>query len=178
MSAALQLDFVRPPRHRWRWLGWLALVLAALGCAGLADERQRVSTQLEALQRKNELLLARARPAGTTRAAAPPDALVLRGLQRANVVIDQLAVPWPALFAALEGVPTRGVQLRQLVPEAQARSLRLGGEAPTLGAVLAYVERLAAQPGLEQVHLTGFETVAREGAASVGFSLSASWRPL
>jgi hypothetical protein len=62
-----------------------------------------------------------------------------------------------------------------MTPDAKERSLRLAGEARTMPELLAYVDRLAAQPGLRQVHLLGYDRVVREGTEVVAFTLLARW---
>ena len=106
----------------------------------------------------------------------PPDASTLAASRRANAVIDQLSVPWADLFHAVEAADASGLAVLALTPNARDRTLRLAGEARSMGELLAYVERMAAQPTLRQVHLLGYSTAVRDGVSVVTFTLAATWR--
>jgi hypothetical protein len=176
MSApALQLDFRRAPASPWRWVGWAALPIAALAGAAAADE-QAVARDREAAAREHRDALEARLQATAPRRAAPPDAGALVLLKQANMVIEQLAVPWDDLFDAMEAADARGLAVLSMTPSARDRSLRMAGEARSLGDVLAYAGRLSAQPVLSQVHLLGYSTVARDRVTVVTFTLGATWR--
>ena len=178
---AMQLTFLAPPAARGRVAAVLLLSFAAGAAALTARQHEHLQQQLESLQAQHTRLLARVadpRVPATAPSSRPLDAATARRLAQARAVVEPLAVPWEPLFAALESVPTRGVQLQELVPDAAARTLRLAGEAPSLPVVLAYMDRLAAQPLLGQVHLVSSQPLEREGAAVLGFALLATWRPL
>jgi hypothetical protein len=66
--------------------------------------------------------------------------------------------------------------LLALVPNAQDRSIRLSGETRSVPELLAYVDRVAAQPMLGQVHLLSYDTVPRDGAQVISFTLAARWQ--
>jgi hypothetical protein len=172
---SLELDFRRPPRQRGRAAGWLLLAAATAVAVGLAEHQagltQHHALAQDALERATLRLQARA-----PRAPAAPDAATLAALRRANAVIDQLTVPWDGLFEAVEGADARGLGLLSLSPGARERSLRLTGEARNVGELLAYVDRLAAQPALAQVHLQGYSSGVRDGTSIVSFTVGASWR--
>ncbi len=172
---ALLLDFHPAAARRPRWGEWLALALAA-ACAGfvareLALQRAAIETQ----EARHELLAARLQPARPRVEVASPD--MARRIAAANAVIDQLAVPWDALFKALESADARGLGLLSITPDARQHTLRLAGEARTVPEVLAYVDRLSALQMLEQVHLEGYSTVQRDGIDVVSFTLETTWRP-
>jgi len=174
-SAALHLDFRRAPRSAWRWLGWGLLAVAVLAAAALA-ERHSQAVQRHATEAALHQQLSAQWRTRQPRAAAVPDAQALADVRRANAIIDQLTVPWDALFDAVEAADTRGLGLLAMTPTARDRTLRLTGEAKTMPELLEYVERLAAQPALKQVHLVGYSPVARDGASVVSFNLAATWK--
>ncbi len=177
MSAApLQIDFRATPRARSGWLGWALLVAAVLGVLMFSEQLTDASQRHAAAQSRHELLSERARDKAPRRAAAAPDALTLAEVQRANRIIDQLTVPWDALFDAVEAADARGLAVLSLTPNAIERSLRMAGEARSVKELLAYVARMAEQPALSQVHLLGYSTVPRDGVPVVAFTLAATWR--
>lgn len=111
------------------------------------------------------------------REAKAGDADTLAAIRRAAAVADQLTVPWHELFTAIEAADARPLGLLSMLPNARDRSLRIAGEARSTADVLAYVERLAGQRALTQVHLVGYSSAQRDGVPVVSFSLAASWRP-
>lgn len=154
-----------------------ALLVASLGAAAWVGERtwreaHDLADATSRLERSTQ------RSTGTRpRAERAPDADTLATIKRAAAVADQLEVPWDELFDALEAADARPLGLLGMAPNARDRSLRVNGEARTTAELLGYVERLAAQPVLTQVHLVGYNTALRDGVPVVAFSLAASWRP-
>ena len=175
--AALQLDFVAPPRLRWRWLTGAALAALALLLALLVVYESRVSQRHEAAASRHELLGERLRSA-SPRGSAAPDALTRADIGRANGVIEELAVPWERLFDAVEDADARGLGALSLTPNARDRTLRFAGEARDINELLAYVDRMAAQSAFGEVHLEGYNTVVRDGQPVLSFTLAASWQGL
>jgi len=175
-TAALQLDFKRAPASRARWIGWLLLAAAVPAVILTSEAYSRAAQSWELAQSRNAHLQGRLQADSPRRAAAPPDAATLAAIRRANAVIDQLSVPWADLFDAVEAADARGLGVLSLTPNARDRSLRLVGEARSMAELLAYVERMAAQPALRQVHLLGYSTAVRDGVSVVSFTLAATWR--
>lgn len=175
-TAALQLDFQRPPTTRARWVGWLLLAVAVPVVVLTAESYSRADQARALAQGRHEHLQARGQADRPQRAVAVPDADTLASVRRANAVIDQLSVPWGELFVAIEAADARGLGVLSLTPNARDRSLRLAGEARSMEDLLAYVQRMAAQPALQQVHLLAYGTAVREGVPVVSFTLAATWR--
>ena len=175
-TAPLQLDYRRAPTSPWRWVGWMLLALAALASIVVADRYESVSSRHDIVQARAEQLTDRLRGAKPERPRAAPDQRVLGELARARTIVDELTVPWSDLFDAVEAADAKPLGLLALTPNARDRSLRMAGEARSVGDVLDYVDRMASQPALGQVHLLGYQTVVREGVPVVSFTLAASWR--
>ncbi len=144
-----QPDFLRPVARpgwlAWAWCGTGLLVLAASAADGLAAWQQRS----QALARLERSALAQARApmpvaaAATTtgaKPARPPDTLARQA--EARRWLQQLAQPWPLVWAANESAPG-GVQW--LVFEHGSAGLRLGGLAAGLAPAQAAADALRAQ---------------------------------
>lgn len=175
-ARALQLDFRRPARSGWRWLGWALLAAAVAAALALGERHALLAQSHAAAQERHARLAERMRARAPQRATAAPDAQTLADIRRANLVIDQLTVPWDGLFDAVEAADARGLGLLALAPTARDRTLRLSGEVRSVLELLAYVERLAAQPALGQVHLLGYNSALREGTSIVTFTMAATWK--
>ncbi len=97
-------------------------------------------------------------------------------IEQANAVIQRLTLPWDDLFRDIEAADSRSLALLSLEPNARDMTLRIAGEARSIGELLSYVDRLALQRGLSQVQLIGFDTVQRDGVAIISFTLAARWQ--
>jgi len=173
----LRLDFCRPAMQRPGWLAWLLLAAALAAMAAVVNEQAQADDTVATLQQHHERLQARLHnkprsAKGTERL----DAAAARRIQQANTAIDQMTIPWDGLFRTVEAADAREIGLLALVPNAQDRSLRLSGEARRIDDVLAYVDRLSTQAGLQGVHLLAYDTAEREGLAIVSFTLAAQWQ--
>lgn len=175
--ATIQLDFHRAPVSRWRWTGWVLLAVAAALVAALGRWHADIEARHMLAQSRFDALNRQTNAAAPRRATPANDPQTLASLRRANVVIDQLTVPWDTLFDAIEAADARGLGMLALTPNARDQTLRLAGEARTMEQLMAYVERVAAQPLFDQVHLVGYATAQRDGLQVVSFTLAARWRP-
>lgn len=178
--SALQLDFRRPAVSGGRWIGWGALLVAVMGVVAVS-EAYGEAAQIHALaQSRHDQLEARSQQRNPgrdrLRNAEMADAQTQADMRQANAVIDRLVVPWDGLFDAIEGADAQGLGLLALTPNARDRTLQLVGEARTMDELLAYVERMAMQSGLRQVHLQSYSVAARDGVPVVSFTLAATWQ--
>ena len=176
MVNALPIDFLQPAVPRGRLVGWGLLVIAtALSSMAALHHDAAVRGHAVAAGRASqaEKRLRTALPELSPRAIDPATATALR---RADAIIGELSVPWEELFDALEAADPKQLGLLVVSPVRRERSLRVTGEARTVTEVLAYVDRMAAQPSLHQVHLLNYQSVVRDGVPVVSFTLAAAWR--
>jgi hypothetical protein len=90
-------------------------------------------------------------------------------------VLAQLNLPWDALFRELEAAAVDGVSLLAIQPEPGAAQVRIGGEARTYDAALAYVARLESSERFANVFLLSHEVRTGAPQRPVVFSLVADW---
>lgn len=171
---ALRLDFHPRAARASRPLAWAALAVAACAAAATAVSLARANDEQSALRARHDILDARAHAAPRRAEVVGPE--LARRIVSANQAIDALAVPWDALFRSIDSADARGLGVMSLVPNARTHLLRLSGEAKSVPDLLAYVDRVAALPDLQQVHLEGYETVTRDGADVISFNVAATWR--
>lgn len=167
----IELDFVG--LRRTSTLGYLLLLAGAGLATAVASEYQSVAIQIqgqeEALQ---ELREPPRRPSETDpRLVRERD----QRLAGAANVIDQLAIPWDALFRSLEGIDEKEVALLSLSPDAVKKQLKLGVEAKSLGAMLSFHNKLEHAPIFREVSLSQHEIAQQEPNQPVRFNISANW---
>jgi Tfp pilus assembly protein PilN len=167
---ALDLDLVR---RRPAWPSWLMLLL------GLALTGQVV---LDTLNLRAEERLLQARRAGRAPAAVQPTPPVNEPLRReldaAQQVLSELALPWEALFQAIETAIDGHTALLAIEPDAGRHAVRITGEARNYLAILSLMARLEATQPLARVHLLNHQIRDDVAQRPYQFTLSATWRTL
>ena len=96
-------------------------------------------------------------------------------LKRANVVVEQMSVPWGTLFAELEAARGDDLSLLAIQPDVTTRQVRITGLATNLAAVTRYVTRLEGQPHLTGAYLAEHALSAGSARKPVTFSIVAAW---
>lgn len=122
---------------------------------------------------------------GTAEALAPSVSSVLGGrelkrevkpeVKKANAVMSELDLPWEALFNSVEHAASEDVALLSFQPNAVGRTMRIGGEAKNIPAMLDFVGALEREPALEDAYLLKYEIKRDDPQGPVIFSLTASW---
>ena len=178
----IELDFV-PIRRLPGMFGW-GLLAAGVACVAIEAQRfMNAHTDLaERAQIVDALRSRQAVVAPPVPAAAPPSAQEVDAAQR---VAARLEADWSALLAALARVSSADVawvevelveapapgerSARERDATAASRGLRLVGEARSLEAVLAALDRLRHEPVLVGSELVSHEAVTQDGARFVRF---------
>ena len=168
---ALQLDFKQSSRH-WPWLGVLLLIVGAAWLAYAANEARVLTGQIDLAEARLEVLAKR----GKVQPASPIDAQVLQHeVRQANDILQQLTLPWNALFQVLESTSEKQIALLAVQPDTGKHIVRLSGEAKDFDALLAYIARLEKSRVLNHVYLTSHEVRTQDAEKPVRFTLVANW---
>lgn len=168
---ALALDFVRVPQ-RTPWIGVLLLVVGALVLGFVANHERALVAQIELADARLSTLATRSQAKPTR----PGDIEAQQQeIRHANEILQQLALPWGALFQVVESANDKEIALLAIQPDAGKRVLRLAGEAKNFDALLAYIARLEQSPMLGQVYLTSHEVRLQVAEQPVYFALIANW---
>lgn len=168
---ALTLDFARAPR-RTPWIGIALLVVGALALGQVVNHERALAAQIELADARLSTLATRSQ----TKPTRPADVEAQQEeIRHANEILQQLALPWGALFNVVETSNEKEIALLSIQPDAGKRVLRLSGEAKNFEALLAYIARLEQSPMLSQVYLTSHEVRLQVAEKPVRFALVANW---
>jgi Tfp pilus assembly protein PilN len=94
---------------------------------------------------------------------------------QANAILDQINLPWEALFDAIEQAATEEIALLSLQPNVSSRTVRIGGEARSMSELLDFVEALERESVFENVHLLNYKIKQDNPHRPVVFLLTAAW---
>jgi transcriptional regulator with XRE-family HTH domain len=172
---AVQLDFLHPTGRGSR-LGPLLLVVGAIVALSALSYQRHLAQEVvarEAHVSDMRGMASRSAPALSERESDTPE--VREQIKKANIVLQQMNVPWSELFAAIESAEGSDIALLAVQPDPRSRTLLLGGEARNLPAVLGYMGRLERTKRLRDVVLVTHELRSKEPGQPVAFALNAAW---
>ena len=96
-------------------------------------------------------------------------------VRRANAVLSEIDLPWGALFDSVEYATSHEVALLSFQPDAAGRTMRMGGEAKSMPALLDFVSALEREPVLKDAYLLKYEVKQDDPQRPIIFSVMASW---
>jgi hypothetical protein len=96
-------------------------------------------------------------------------------IRRANAVLNEIDLPWGALFDSVEYATSPEVALLSFQPDAAGRTMRMGGEAKSMSALLDFVSALEREPVLKDAYLLKYEIKQDDPQRPIIFSVIASW---
>lgn len=161
--------YLFPRQHSPRWLLASVLVLACL-TVWFGFQAYQFHTQTTEMQaRVEKLRLRQARLA-----KAKPTQKELEEQKRWTALKQERDFPWERIFKAVERASSKDIELLELQPDKRNRIIVLRGEARDLAALVSYLERLALQTGLSDVHLVHQQNVARDRLETVSFEMKAT----
>jgi len=173
---AIQLDFLQPTGRGSRLGPWLLVAGALVAVATLSFQSHlaREAAAREARLATLRGIASRSLPAISERDSETPE--VRDQIKKANAILRLMNVPWGELFAAIESAENGDVALLAVQPDTRSRSVLLGGEARSLPAVFAYMERLERTKRLHGVVMLSHELKSKEPGQPIAFTLSAGWQ--
>jgi len=171
MPAPLELDFVATPRQ-FSLVGVLALVLGTAAAAWTVTDYRELSLQSVLLEM--ELDSAAPRIRGTGRSVE----VDTRAIADATDAVRELSLPWSQLLDDLEVAgeeSSQDVALLSIEPDREKRRVRIGAEARTLPAALAFLQQLQSAGTLEYPLLDNHKVRKDIRERPVYFELTADW---
>jgi hypothetical protein len=171
MRHLLHLDFI-PPRPRT--FSWGAFVIA-VSLLGIISEyylqiRQQVT---QSLVQYNALSSGKALP--HTNLPEILDSSSIEKMARIAKIAEHLAVPWDAIFSAVERIRPEEISVLMLEPLIAKKQLTIQAEARDMQNMLRYVETLQKQPIFTNVMLLKHDIVQDDPEHPVRFVVQAQW---
>lgn len=139
----------------------------------LTEEVNYWSSRVERLEKQQQQ-----KAAPRTRAAARVREFsqeIRKEIAQANSILDQINLPWEALFDSIESAATEQIALLSLQPNVSNRTLRISGEAKNMTELLTFVEALEREAVFENAHLLNYKIKHDNPHRPIIFLLTAAW---
>lgn len=161
--------YLRPHSHSSRWI-WAAVLLLVGMAAWLAAQAYEFHTQVLEMQARVEKLLVQQ----AALAKSKPTPKELDEQKRWTALKLERDFPWQRVFKAVERANSKDIELLEFQPDKRNRIIVLRGEARDFAAIVSYLDRLALQAGLSEVHLLHQQNVMRDRLETVAFEIKAT----
>jgi predicted nucleic acid-binding protein len=176
MSHQLDLDFIQTPflsRTRFSWFS-LFLLLASLAVA-LFTWQTYQAKHVQYLGFETKLAELNQQKQQKPLVKQAPVSIQPEQLKQLQETVNALAIPWNALFEAIEQSDQKDIALLSLAPNSQKQQIAITGEAKNLQVALAYIAHLESQPALSQVFLQKHSIDETNVSKPVSFTVFAKW---
>jgi hypothetical protein len=176
MKAPARVDLDFQSHTGGGWAGIALLAVGVIAAAGSVQWYRHVDGEAARLEAKaGELRRMVRRSSGQIVESSRDSKELQQEIRAANRIIQQLSVPWDALFRELEASTGKTVILLAVQPDLANRQVRISGEGKDLEAVYAYTQRLDETDLLDRVYLTEHAVKTQDPQKPVAFSLVAEW---
>lgn len=177
MSHQLDFDFIHTPIFSLTRFSWFSLFLlvASLSVAlftwqtyqAKRVEHLGLAAKLVEINQQQKRKL----PIKQTSVSIQPEQL-----KKLQETVNALAIPWNALFEAIEQSDQKDIALLSLEPNSQKQQIVITGEAKNLQVALAYIAQLEDQSALSQVFLQKHSIDEANVSKPVSFTVFAKWQ--
>ncbi|WP_152555742.1 PilN domain-containing protein [Ferriphaselus sp. R-1] len=147
-------------------LSLLALPLVGMYYSHLSERLSGWEDSLEQLERSSKRLLHQVQRGGDTTLE----------LDQLHEVTRLTAVPWDALFLAVERTVEDDIALLGLDPDPARHEVKIHGEARNYAAMLDFIHRLEQQPEFGGVYLQSHQLELDDPERPMSFALLAQWK--
>lgn len=172
MMEALNLEYHVGRRRR----GIATLVLTAAATILVASVIHAYSLRQEVAEWESRLVQAqRSAKRPLPDSSRKPGAESAQEIAAANDVLRRLALPWSALFSAIEAGQHKNVALLSIEPDTEKLDVRIVAESLTSEDMLAYVHSLQGVALLKNVTLSQHQVRRDEPQLPVRFTVTAAW---
>ena len=176
MSQQLDLDFIQTPFLSLTRFSWLRLfLLVASLVVALFTWQTYQAKRVEYLGLTAKLAEINLQQQKKLPVKQAPISIQPEQLKQLQETVNALAVPWNALFEAIEQADQKNIAILSLEPNSQKQQVVMTGEAKSLQVALVYIARLESQPALSQVFLQKHSIDEANVSKPVSFTVFAKW---
>jgi hypothetical protein len=177
MSHQLDLDFIQTPFFSFTRFSWLSLfLLVASLVVALLTWQTYQAKRVEYLGFEAKLAEINQQQQRKLPIKQAPVSIQPEQLKQLQETVNTLAIPWNALFEAIEQSDQKDIALLSLEPNSQKQQVVIIGEAKNLQVALAYIAQLENQPALSQVFLQKHSIDEANASKPVSFTVLAKWK--
>jgi hypothetical protein len=177
MSKTLDLDFIHTPflsLSRFSWLSLFFLVASLVVALFTWQSYQSKRVEHLALAAKIAEVTQQQKKKVTVKQA--PVSIQLEQIKQLQETVNALAIPWNALFEAIEQSNHKDIALLSIEPNSQKQQVVMTGEAKNLQIALEYIAELESQHALSQVFLQKHSIDEANTSKPVSFTVFAKWK--
>lgn len=177
MSQQLDLDFIQTPflsLARFSWLSLFLLVTSLVVALFTWQTYQAKRVEYLGLEKKLAEINQQQQLKFPIKQA--PVSIQPEQLKQLQETVNALAIPWNALFEAIEHSDQKDIALLSLEPNSQKQQVVMTGEAKNLQVVLTYIAQLESQPELAQVFLQKHSIDDTTVSKPVSFTVVTKWK--
>ncbi len=177
MSQQIDLDFIQTPFLSLTRFSWFSLFLLVASLVLALFTWQTYQTKrVEHLELEAKLTEANQQQQQKLPVKQVPVSIQPEQLKQMQETVNALAVPWNALFEAIEQSDQKDIAILSLEPNSQKQQVVMTGEAKNLQVALAYITQLENQPALSQVFLQKHSIDEANVSKPVSFTIFAKWK--
>jgi hypothetical protein len=96
-------------------------------------------------------------------------------IKDANEILGSINFPWEALFDSIENAASKDIALLSFLPNISKQSLRIGGEARNMTALLNLVEAMEQETIFVNTHLLNYKIKKNGAQQPILFQITTSW---
>lgn len=156
------------------FIGLIVLLIVFYQFRQITEESNFWSVRVERLEKQQPRTTTTARSRATSRTREFSQE-ISKELQKANVIMGQINLPWEPLFDSIEHIITEDVALLALQPNVSNRTLRINGEARNMAVLLDFIEAMEREAIFEKAHLVNYKIRQDNQYRPVDFLLTAVW---
>lgn len=158
----------------------ICLLLGVLVFAGVAYQFMRTSEEVNYWDVRVERLLKKQQPGRTSRMRQRSRTReisqeIRQEIKAAKVILAELNLPWDDLFNSIGHAASKDIALLSLQPKAASQSIRIGGEARNMSALLDFVEAIEREVIFTNAYLLSYKIKQDSPQKPIIFLLTTTW---
>ncbi len=158
----------------------ICLVLGLLVFAGVGYQFMRTSEEVNYWDVRVERLVKKQQPGRPNRIRKKSRTReisqeIRQEIKAANIILGQINLPWDDLFNSIGHAASKHIALLSLQPNVSSQSIRIGGEARNMSALLDFVEAIEREVIFSNAYLLNYKIKQDSPQKPIIFLLTTTW---